>query len=143
MASDGLVLKCLEFASTLDHIMDFTKMRALSSLFSLVNQGVRNILNYNQQHQDFPMTSDHIEAYVPKYLVYSLLWCMSGDAKMSARQEVSKYIRNITTIPLPPASSLIIDYEVRFLIKRGFNLNGILFHKIFSSPVLVEKSNIR
>ena len=39
MASDGLVLKSLEFARTLDHIMDFTKMRALGSLFSLINQG--------------------------------------------------------------------------------------------------------
>lgn len=113
VASNGLVLKTLEYAYSKDHIMDFTRMRALSSLFSLLNQGVRNVLQYNQQHHDFPMTQDQIEAYVPKFLTHSLVWCMSGDGKMSSRQEVSDYIRNITTIPLPsPSNSLIIDFEV-------------------------------
>ena len=36
--------------------MDFTKMRALNSLFAMLNQAARNILNYNSQHPDFPMT---------------------------------------------------------------------------------------
>ena len=35
--------------------MDFTRMRALESLFSMIHQGVRNVLQYNQQHPDFPM----------------------------------------------------------------------------------------
>ena len=56
LTSDGLVLKCLEHAAKLDHVMDFTKMRALNSLFSMLNQGARNVLTYNQQHPDFPMT---------------------------------------------------------------------------------------
>ena len=112
LQSDGVVLKTLEYAKSQDHIMDFTKMRALNSLFSLINQGVRNILLYNQQHQDFPMTAQQVEQYVVKYLVYSLVWCMSGDSKFDIRHEVSDYIRNITTIQLPPSNSLIIDYEV-------------------------------
>jgi dynein heavy chain 1 len=112
MASDGLILKTMEYAMGKDHIMDFTRMRALSSLFSLLNQGVRNVLLYNQQHQDFPMTQDQVESYVPRYLVYALLWCMSGDAPMAVRKDVGNYVRNITTIPLPPSSAAIIDYEV-------------------------------
>ena len=95
--------------------MDFTKMRALNSLFSLIKQGVRNILTYNQQHQDFPLSSQQIEQYVVKYLVYSLVWCMSGDSKLEIRNKVSDYIRNITTINLPPSNSLIIDYEVKLI----------------------------
>jgi len=35
--------------------MDFTRLRALSSLFSMVDQGIRNIQQYNQSHFDFPM----------------------------------------------------------------------------------------
>jgi dynein heavy chain 1 len=38
---DGLVVRCLEFAMKQEHIMDFTRLRALSSLFSMLNQGVR------------------------------------------------------------------------------------------------------
>lgn len=115
--SDGIVLKTLEFAKFQDHIMDFTKMRALNSLFSLINQGARNVLNYNQQHQDFPLSAQQVEQYVVKYLVYSLVWCMSGDSKFEIRNKVSDYIRNITTIQLPPSNSLIIDYEVRVCLR--------------------------
>ena len=53
--ADGLVARCLQYAQTLDHIMDFTRLRALSSLFSMLNQMVRNIMNYNQFHPDFPL----------------------------------------------------------------------------------------
>ena len=54
-SSDGLVVRALAYASKLDHIMDFTRLRALNSLFSMLNQLVRNVLNYNQSHPDFPM----------------------------------------------------------------------------------------
>ncbi|KAK2138989.1 hypothetical protein NP493_6852g00002 [Ridgeia piscesae] len=53
--SSGLVSKCLEFAMGLDHVMDFTRLRALGTLFSLLNQAVRNVLAYNNSHADFPM----------------------------------------------------------------------------------------
>ena len=99
-APDNLVAKCLEYAATQEHIMDFTRLRALGSLFSMLNQMVRNILLYNHQHADFPMQSDQVlttyskqerlsasfvskvEQYVPKCLVYSILWSFAGDAKM-------------------------------------------------------------
>ena len=45
---DGMVTRALDYAATqLEHIMDFTRLRALSSLFSMLNQCVRNVLNYN------------------------------------------------------------------------------------------------
>ena len=60
--SNGLVVKALQYAEDLDHIMDFTRLRALNSLFSMLNQLVRNVLNYNQSHPDFPMpVSQHIQ----------------------------------------------------------------------------------
>jgi len=42
--------------------MDYTKLRALTSLFSMLNQAVRNILNYNHNHPDFPMMVCIIES---------------------------------------------------------------------------------
>jgi dynein heavy chain 1 len=53
--SDGLVIKCMEYAKGLEHIMDFTRMRALGALFSMLNQAVRNVFTYNNTHPDFPM----------------------------------------------------------------------------------------
>ena len=46
--------------------MDFTRLRALGSLFSMLNQMVRNILLYNHQHADFPMQSDQVIAIFQK-----------------------------------------------------------------------------
>ncbi|XP_012938795.1 cytoplasmic dynein 1 heavy chain 1 [Aplysia californica] len=108
----GLVNRCLEHAFTIDHIMDFTRLRALTSLFSMLNQGIRNILTYNHTH-DFAMPQDQMEQYMTKYLVHSLLWSMSGDSRIKVRQELGDFIRSVTTIPLPPATNVpIIDFEV-------------------------------
>ncbi|XP_045484392.1 dynein heavy chain, cytoplasmic isoform X1 [Pieris rapae] len=111
---DGLVVKSLERAVSLDHIMDFTRHRALSSLHSMLNRGVRNILGYNRQHPDFPVTHDQLEAYVPKWLVYSLLWSFAGDAKLKDRNELGDFIRSASTMQLPNcgANQHIIDFEV-------------------------------
>ena len=54
-AANAVVAKCLEHGQTLEHVMDYTKLRALTSLFSMLNQAVRNVLNYNHNHPDFPM----------------------------------------------------------------------------------------
>ena len=42
--ADGLVNRCLDHAATLEHIMDFTRLRALGSLFSMINQGCNSIV---------------------------------------------------------------------------------------------------
>ncbi|GJQ76160.1 hypothetical protein Trydic_g1905 [Trypoxylus dichotomus] len=113
LAPDGLVIRCLEYAMEQEHIMDFTRLRALSSLFSMLNQSVRNILQYNHSHTDFPLPSDDIERYIPKCLIYALLWSFAGDAKLKVRSDLGDFIRSVTTVPLPPASNMpIIDYEV-------------------------------
>ena len=48
-------VRCLEYASTLDHVMDFTRLRALTTMFSLLNECIRNIIKYNNSHSDFPI----------------------------------------------------------------------------------------
>ncbi|XP_070577189.1 cytoplasmic dynein 1 heavy chain 1-like [Ptychodera flava] len=112
--SDGLIIRALEYASKqTDHVMDFTRLRALGSLMSMLNQLVRNVLQYNHSHMDFPMQSDQLERYVPRYMVYSILWAFAGDGKMKTREDLGNFIRGITTIPLPPNTALpVIDFEV-------------------------------
>lgn len=80
----------------------------------------RNVIQYNQSHSDFPLPSDQLDRYIPKVLVYSLLWSFAGDAKLKVRSDLGDFIRSVTTIPLPPQNSNmpIIDYEVSFAILR-------------------------
>ncbi|CAG9813267.1 unnamed protein product [Phaedon cochleariae] len=97
LSPDGLVVRCLEYAMEQEHIMDFT----------------RNVLQYNHAHSDFSLSNDCLEKYIPKCLVYSVLWSFAGDAKLKVRQELGDFIRSVTTIPLPPNNNMsIIDYEV-------------------------------
>ena len=41
LVPNGLVERCLDFVQKQEHIMDFTRFRALGSLFSMLNQSVR------------------------------------------------------------------------------------------------------
>ncbi|KAI9204677.1 dynein heavy chain [Polychytrium aggregatum] len=111
---DGLVQRALEAAESLEHIMDFTHMRVLNTLFSLINKTVRNVLEYNAGHPDFPLGHDQMEAYVPKRLVLSIIWSFSGDSKLETRSRLGEFIRTSTTIDLPPTGSgaSVIDYDV-------------------------------
>ena len=76
---DSLVTKCLEHASKdFEHIMDFTRLRALGSMFTMINQSVRNVLIYNREH-DFDLNEEIFEKYITKSLILAILWSFSGD----------------------------------------------------------------
>jgi dynein heavy chain 1 len=107
----GMVEKVLEFAAGLEHIMDFTRMRVISTLFSLLNKTVRNILEYNSNHMDFPMEQELLEAYIAKRLAISLVWSFAGDAKLERRAELGRFISTLMRVEMPGEGSLI-DYDV-------------------------------
>lgn len=73
---------------------------------------LRNVLQYNRTHSDFPLPHDQLEQYIPKCLVYALLWSFAGDAKLKVRSDIGEFIRSVTTVALPPMTENIIDYEV-------------------------------
>ena len=113
-APDGLVNAGLEYAATIEHIMDFTQIRALNTLFSLVNKTVANVLEYNNQHSDFPLPLDKMEHYVAKRMLVNLIWAFSGDAKLERRIEMGDFLRGKTAVDLPPfgPGGSIIDFDV-------------------------------
>jgi len=92
---DGLIEKALIFAEGLEHIMDFTQPRALNTLFSMLNRSVRLVLEYNEQHTDFPMSQDLLEKFLSKRLLYSLVWSFSGDCKLPLRADLGKFVLSI------------------------------------------------
>ncbi|KAH8834765.1 dynein heavy chain protein 1 [Flagelloscypha sp. PMI_526] len=110
-----LVDSALEFASTIEHIMDFTVTRALNTLFSLLNKTVRNVIEYNIQHSDFPLSAEKVEQYVNKRLLVSIIWAFSGDAKLDLRAEMGEHLSKQTAIDLPPMApgASLLDYDVQ------------------------------
>ncbi|KAF8807657.1 dynein heavy chain protein 1 [Phlegmacium glaucopus] len=114
-AEGDLVSMALAFAESMDHIMDFTVTRALNTLFSLVNKTVRNVVEYNLQHPDFPLPPERVEQYVTKRLLLSIIWAFSGDAKLDLRADMGDFLRKQTSIDLPPLApgTSLIDFDVQ------------------------------
>ena len=113
-AHDGLVNGALEFARSNAHIMDYTTIRALNTLFSLLRATIRNVLDHNVRHSDFPLPADRIEAYVHRRFLLNLIWSLTGDSTLEVRAELGGYLAQhsgIETPPMNPDSSLI-DFDV-------------------------------
>ncbi|CAK8687664.1 unnamed protein product [Clavelina lepadiformis] len=108
---DGIVMAALEFSRELEHVMDFTHLRALTSLFAMLTQGIWNVQHYNSNHPDFPMQTSILEKYMHKYLLYSIMWSFAGDGKLKIREELGSFIKRASNIDFPDYST-IIDYEV-------------------------------
>jgi dynein heavy chain 1 len=110
-AVNGLIDGALHFAEKCGHIMDFTAMRALNTLFSLLRATVRTILEYNARHSDFPLAADKVETFVTRRLLLNIVWSFAGDSKLDVRAELGEYLRQSSGIDIPASASLI-DFDV-------------------------------
>ncbi|KAJ3049614.1 hypothetical protein HDU99_008862, partial [Rhizoclosmatium hyalinum] len=111
---NGLVQRALEYSETLDHIMDFTRMRVLNTLFSLINKTTVNVLDYNSSHPDFPLAVDLLEKYVSKRLLLAVIWSFSGDCKLDLRAKMGEFLRTASSIEMPSQGG-VIDYDVNII----------------------------
>ena len=113
-AHDGLINLALDFVKDRKHIMDFTVIRALNTLFSLLRATIRNVIEYNARHSDFPLPLEKVEAYVSRRLLLNVVWSFAGDSSLDIRAELGEHLRQhsgIETPALGPGGSLI-DYDV-------------------------------
>ncbi|KAK4049755.1 dynein heavy chain [Microbotryomycetes sp. JL221] len=113
--ADGLVSKALEYARTVDHIMDFTDVRALTTLFSLINKSIRNIIDYNVQHADFPLHAEQTESYMLKRLLVSVVWAFTGDSRLDTRAQMGGFLKAQSGLDFPPLArgDSLIDYDAQ------------------------------
>lgn len=115
LTQDRFIAKALSLARKFKHIMEYTDIRALNTLFSLLNKACRNVLEYNVQHQDFPLEDDKMESYMSKKLLLALVWALVGDCPLSERKQFGDLIAGLTDVELPPLndSTSLIDYDVK------------------------------
>ena len=65
---EGFIQRCVNLAESLPHVMEFTRIRILESMFALVRKGISNVLEYNESHPDFPLSVSQVEDYMTKWL---------------------------------------------------------------------------
>ncbi|KAF4126868.1 dynein heavy chain 1, cytosolic [Geosmithia morbida] len=106
--------EALRRAEGYSHIMDFTSARVLTTLFSLLNKAVRDVIEYNAQHPDFHVEPDQVEAFVSKKLLLALVWAFTGDCPLGDRKAFGDALCSLASFGSPPldGSSSLIDFDV-------------------------------
>ncbi|ORY65054.1 dynein heavy chain, N-terminal region 1-domain-containing protein [Pseudomassariella vexata] len=114
LTTDKFIHAALKEAEGFNHIMDFTVARVLTTLFSLLNKGVRDLIEYNAQHVDFPLDPEQIEAYISKKLLLALVWSLTGDCPLTDRKTFGDNVAGLANFGSPPldGSSSLIDFDV-------------------------------
>ncbi|KNC98573.1 uncharacterized protein SPPG_06258 [Spizellomyces punctatus DAOM BR117] len=112
MKNGGLVIRAMDFVEKVEHIMDFTKIRAFTALCTLLNNVVRKVLDYNASHPDFPMSVSLIDTFVTKRLLLAVVWSFTGDSKLETRAKLGDYLRSISTLEFPAGGVSLIDFDV-------------------------------
>lgn len=112
--TEHLLENALVEAHKHNHIMQFTEMRALNTLFSLLNKSCKTIIEYNAQHEDFPLEPEQIESFTSKKMLLALVWALVGDCPIRERRAFGERIAGLTTFdtPMLSDSSSLIDYDV-------------------------------
>ncbi|MCJ1316193.1 hypothetical protein MMC15_001513 [Xylographa vitiligo] len=114
LGSGGLLEKILNEMPKYDHIMQYTLMRAMNTLFSLLNKACRTMIEFNIQHDDFPLDAVQIESFISKKMLLALIWAFTGDCPLVQRKLFGEYISGLVTFdtPLLSEASSLIDYDV-------------------------------
>jgi dynein heavy chain 1 len=114
LTEDRFIEKALSTARKFHHIMEYTDIRALNTLFSLLNKSCRSILEYNVQHQDFGLDDNQIESYLSKKLLLALVWSLVGDCPLAERKAFGDIVASLTNVDIPILNDVtsLIDYDV-------------------------------
>lgn len=114
LENEGFILAALKEAEGYNHIMEFTVSRVLNTLFSLLNKAVRDIIEYNAQHVDFPLDPEQAEAFISKKLLLALVWALTGDCPLTDRNHFGNQVCGLASFGNPPldGSSSLIDFDV-------------------------------
>ena len=111
---EGIVLLCLSRAAQLKHIMSFDPTRAIDCLFALLHNSCKEVLRYNNQHPDLPLSGHQIQQYISSKLLLHIIWSFAGDCSLSDRQAFGTEIiaHFPVSIFLRPDRN-VLDYNVR------------------------------
>ena len=111
---NDFLLQALEVARNYSHIMEFTDIRALNSLFGLLSKVCRTVLEYNIQHNDFPLDVEQMEAYISRKMLLAVVWAFSGDCPFPERKAFGDYVGALSNVDLPliAEAASLIDFDV-------------------------------
>ena len=118
-AGSPLIDPIFAYCSKQANVMPLQRMRVMGTLFSLLAGGVARVMNYNDNHPDFPLSSMQLGRFMQKYIVMSIVWAFGGSMSLRDRMAFCRHLSNLTTQKLPdvdgkgPTGGPLIDFDVR------------------------------
>ncbi|KAG9237794.1 cytoplasmic dynein-like protein 1 heavy chain 1 [Amylocarpus encephaloides] len=114
LTTEDFISNALDRAEGFNHIMEFTIARVLNTLFSLLNKSVRDVIEYNSQHIDFPLDPEQVESFIAKKLLLALVWSLTGDCPLGDRKAFGDCLAGLATFgsPVMGDNSSLIDFDV-------------------------------
>lgn len=76
---------------------------------------------------------DQIEAYISRSMLVNIVWAFSGDSKWKSRQQLSDFMRQSSTLSLPPNTAVISGF-------KSFDQIIELFYSAFHDFTVVAKT---
>ena len=109
--SGGLVEQVIVAALQKTHCMEMSRMAMLNSVLSLLADGSKQCGEYDV---GIPLSDEHQESFMEKWLLLSLLWGIGGSLCLKEREEFSKDICALSSISTPSSKNRsLLDYQVR------------------------------
>jgi len=117
--------QAIELASSMQHVMEFTKIRVIEATFALIRKGISNVLEYNESHPELSIDDEVLIKYMRKWTLQAFMWGVAGSMTLLRRGDYSKAIAAIIPrdVSLPPQLGavegaagvpyILIDFEVK------------------------------
>ncbi|TKA41939.1 Dynein heavy chain, cytoplasmic [Friedmanniomyces endolithicus] len=114
LTANDFIKRALERCEACHHIMQFSTIRAIGTLFSLLRKACHTMLEYNLQHSDFPLGPEQENAYLTKKVLLATVWALTGDCPLVERKSFGDFLAGFGTLDMPLLSdqSSLIDYDV-------------------------------
>lgn len=75
----------MDIASTMAHVMEFTKIRVIEATFALIRKGISNVLEYNESHPELSLDDEVLTKYMRKWTLQAFMWGVAGSMTLTKR----------------------------------------------------------
>jgi dynein heavy chain 1 len=106
---NGIVEDLILFAQKLPQIMQFSHVQALQNLFSLLTSTVKEVIEYDISHEDFPIQYEKLKVFLENRFWISLAWSLGGNLTQKSRLQLGDYINKMAGLNL---DGNIFDYDM-------------------------------
>ena len=88
-------------AETQHHIMEYTRMRAVNSMWALLVHGIRHIHDYNMEHTGLQLSPSKVREYMLRRLVFAVVFGFGGDLKSEDVRSYGEKCNQLAAANLP------------------------------------------